>query len=87
MSTKLLNEIEIDIHAVLFALVHKLSPGKPVTLGEADMRAAWEAFAPSMPCLASSQAEDGTLTFEVTSVEHAKAQHELIVARRNGQVS
>lgn len=58
------DDFDVDLRMILFALVHKLSPGKPVVLAQADLDAAWAAFPGDRPAL-STTVIDGTIHLAV----------------------
>lgn len=79
------DELTLDLRMVLFALVHKLSPGKPVTLSQADIDAAWNAFPGDRPALSTTMA-DGVISLEVVAATQGKDEIAAFAAKCEGRL-
>lgn len=77
--------IDLDLRVLLFALVHKLSPGKPVTLCQADIDAAWDAFPGDRPALSTTML-DGVISLEVVAAAAGKDEIDAFAAKCEGRL-
>lgn len=77
---------DLDLRMVVFALVHKFSPGQPVTLSRADIDAAFAAFPGDAPALRTTSMGDGSITLQVMGATQGQDEIAAFAAKCEGRL-